>query len=299
MNVNVGVALVSISAIAFAFLPIFTRVAYEAGADPLGVLVIRFAAASAIMALLVLPRRLPLPGRRTLVFLFLMGGVGYVGQSFLYFTALTMAPVAQITLLLYLYPAIVTILAVVLWKERVTPPGIIALVAALAGMVLVVGIEGGGHPLGALAGLGAAATYSGYIMVGSRVVPRGGALQASWMIMSSAALVFAVISLVQGVNLPTTAAGWGAVSGIAAISTVLAIVTFLAGLERIGPTRSATVSALEPVVTVALAALLLGETLTPARLSGGALILLAVVVLSRKAPAAGKKTVPRKKEEIS
>ena len=296
MSVNVGVVLVSISAISFAFLPIFTRLAYQAGADPLGVLVIRFAAASGIMAFLVLPRKLPLPRGQTLLFLFLMGGAGYVGQSFLYFTALTMAPVTQITLLLYLYPAIVTVLAVALWKERVTFSGVIALVAALAGMVLVVGIEGGAHPLGVLAGLGAAATYSGYILVGSKVVPKGGSLQSSWMIMISAAAVFALISLIRGVSLPTTVMGWGAIAGIAAVSTVLAIVTFLAGLERIGPTRSATVSTLEPVVTVALAALLLGETLTPARLAGGALILLAVMVLSRKGPSRGKKAVFMRKE---
>ncbi len=296
MSVNVGVVLVSISAISFAFLPIFTRLAYQAGADPLGVLVIRFAAASGIMAFLVLPRKLPLPRGQTLLFLFLMGGAGYVGQSFLYFTALTMAPVTQITLLLYLYPAIVTVLAVALWKERVTFSGVIALIAALAGMVLVVGIEGGAHPLGVLAGLGAAATYSGYILVGSKVVPKGGSLQSSWMIMISAAAVFALISLIRGVSLPTTVMGWGAIAGIAAVSTVLAIVTFLAGLERIGPTRSATVSTLEPVVTVALAALLLGETLTPARLAGGALILLAVMVLSRKGPSRGKKAVFMRKE---
>jgi drug/metabolite transporter (DMT)-like permease len=59
------------------------------------------------------------------------------------------------------------------------------------------------------------------------------------------------------------------------------VVTFLAGLARIGPTNAAMISTLEPVVTVALSALLLGETLQPVTLLGGSLILAAVLLLAR------------------
>jgi drug/metabolite transporter (DMT)-like permease len=62
---------------------------------------------------------------------------------------------------------------------------------------------------------------------------------------------------------------------------VVPVVTFLAGLARIGPTNAAMISTLEPVVTVALAALLLGETLQPVTLVGGGLILVAVLLLAR------------------
>jgi drug/metabolite transporter (DMT)-like permease len=65
------------------------------------------------------------------------------------------------------------------------------------------------------------------------------------------------------------------------VSTNLAIVTFLAGLDRIGPTNTAMVSTLEPLVTVLLANWWLDETLTPLTLLGGGLILLAVLLLTR------------------
>ena len=61
------------------------------------------------------------------------------------------------------------------------------------------------------------------------------------------------------------------------------VLTFLAGLERIGPTNAALLSTLEPAVTVLLAAVLLGETLKPLSLVGGALILIAVALLTRHA----------------
>ena len=61
----------------------------------------------------------------------------------------------------------------------------------------------------------------------------------------------------------------------------VAILAFLGGLARIGPTDTATVSTMEPVVTLLLAVALLGESLAPLQLLGGAGILAAVVWLAR------------------
>ena len=58
-----------------------------------------------------------------------------------------------------------------------------------------------------------------------------------------------------------------------------AIALFFAGLRRVGPTAAAILSTLEPVVTVALASAVFGETLGPVQLAGGALVLLAAVAV--------------------
>jgi drug/metabolite transporter (DMT)-like permease len=63
------------------------------------------------------------------------------------------------------------------------------------------------------------------------------------------------------------------------VSTVLAMLAFFAGLKRTGPSTAAILSTFEPVVTTALATLSLGETLTPAQLAGGILVLSSVVIL--------------------
>jgi drug/metabolite transporter (DMT)-like permease len=81
---------------------------------------------------------------------------------------------------------------------------------------------------------------------------------------------------------PQTTGGWAAVIGLAIISTVVAMITFFIGLNKLGPTRASTLSTFEPVVSVALAALILGEPLTFGKLAGGALILSAVVLLTLK-----------------
>ena len=66
---------------------------------------------------------------------------------------------------------------------------------------------------------------------------------------------------------------------IASVSTVMPIVLFMAGLARVGPSTASIASTVEPPFTVALAWIVLGETLGPLQLAGGALVLSAVVLL--------------------
>jgi drug/metabolite transporter (DMT)-like permease len=58
-------------------------------------------------------------------------------------------------------------------------------------------------------------------------------------------------------------------------------VTIFSGLERVGPTNASTLSTVEPAVTVVLAALVLGETISFMRILGGIMIILAVIILAR------------------
>ena len=270
-----------ISAVSFGIMPILARYAYASGADPITVLFLRFLIAAVLMFAILFVRKIPLPRGRTLFHLFLMGGLGYVGQSMCYFNALTMASASLVSLLLNLSPVLVTVLSAIFLKDRITPVKLAALGLALAGAFLTIGFSSEGTPLGIVLGVGAAVIYSVYIVAGSRVMQNVQALPASAVIMASAGLVYGGLAAVRGTVLPSTPGGWLAILGIAVLCTVVAITTFMAGIVRIGPTNAATVSTLEPVVAVVLAGLLLNESLSPLKLAGGALILAAVVILTR------------------
>ncbi|CAN5892302.1 EamA family transporter [soil metagenome] len=284
-----GVALIVVSAAAFGALAIFAKTAYASGADPIAVLAARFAIAAVCMFGLLAMRRERLPRGRVLLALMALGGIGYVGQSFTFFTAAQLIPASLASLLLYVYPAIVAVLAAVFLRQRITGVRLLALLAALAGTALTVGQATGGTPLGIGMGLASAMFYSCYIIVGSRVTQHAGAVASTTVIISTAALVYAVLSVVQRPPFPGDAGGWAAVAALALVSTVLAIGTFFAGLQRVGPADASTISALEPLVTVALAAMVLGETVTVGQMVGGGLILSAVVVLAR---AGGRRLIP-------
>jgi drug/metabolite transporter (DMT)-like permease len=279
MNRVVGMILVGVSAAAFGTLAIFGRYAYADGMDALTILFLRFSLSAALMAILVAARREPLPRGPVLLRLAGMGAIGYVGQAFSYLTALHYASSGLVALLLYLYPAFVAILSTIFLHERLTRARKLALGLALLGTALTVGPEGGQF-LGILLATTAAAIYSVYIIVGSQVLKQVSALQSSTVIFASAGAMSGILMAANGPHPPATGTGWMVTVAIVLIATVLPVVTFLAGLKRIGPTNAATLSTLEPVVTVVLAACLLGEMLRPITLLGGALILVAVLLLT-------------------
>ena len=72
-----------------------------------------------------------------------------------------------------------------------------------------------------------------------------------------------MLTALSGAHFPATNMGWLEVTGIVLVATVIPVATFLAGLERIGPTNASMLSTLEPVVTVILAAVLFQDALKP------------------------------------
>jgi drug/metabolite transporter (DMT)-like permease len=282
----VGALLIVLSAIGFGAMAIFAKLAYGAGATVPTVLVGRFWLAAALLwAGLALAGQPPrLAPRQALPFL-AMGGVGYFGQSLCYFMALQFLDAATTALLLYAYPALVVALAALLRIERPTRAQLAALGLAAVGCLLVLGgPTAPPDPRGVALAVAGATVYSGYILVGSRLGGRAPALVSSAYILVGAAGSFALFGVASGqLDLALGSAGWLAIGAIAIVSTVVPVAAFLAGLGRVGPGRAAILSTAEPLTTVTLAALVLGETLEPVQLGGGALIVLASL-LAQRAP---------------
>lgn len=275
-----GMILVGLSAAGFGTLALFSHYAYADNMDTFSILFFRFSLAAVVMFALLIVRREPLPRGSTLLRLVLMGVLGYVGSSFAYLTALKYASSGLVALLLYLYPAFVTLLATLLLREQFTLMKGIALGIALMGTALTVDPAGGQAP-GVLLAITAAALYSIYVIIGTHVLKHVTVIQSSAVIFASAGAVSGALMLLNGSPLPATPTGWAAILSIVVITTVLPVAAFLAGLERIGPTSAAMISTLEPVVTVILGAVWLDETLRPATLIGGGMILAAVLLLTQ------------------
>jgi len=276
-----GVAWVAVSALGFGLLGIFGKYAFAAGASTATVLLLRFLIGGGCMALLMQLLHLPWPKGREFWILVGMGAVGYVGQAFCYFSALRHASAGLTALLLYLYPALVTLAAAVLGRQRLTWGKGGAVAASLIGILLTVAGGIAGSPAGVAFGSGAAVIYTLYILVGEQVTPRTGAIPAATVVMLAAAAVYGVAVTIEGLQLPTGVHGWLAVGGIVFLSTIVAMVGFFAGMQRLGAADAATISTLEPVVTLVFAAILLGESLAPLQMTGAALVIFAVLVLTR------------------
>jgi len=281
-----GALLILLSALCFGVMPLFGRLAYAEGADTQAVLLLRFVIAGALLAVLMLLRRERWPRGKLALGLLAMGAVGYAGQAFSYFTALKYASASLTALLLYTFPVIVTLIAAVWLHEPLTRRKVVALLLASAGLALTVGDALSGSPVGIAFGLGAALIYSVYIAVGTKLTPQAGALPSATVVMLGGALTFLLVSLWQAPVMPHSPLGWMAIAAIGIMCSVIAALAFFAGLARVGASEAAMLSTFEPVVTVVLAACLLGERLSVSQCLGGAVIIAAVLLLA-KSPASG------------
>ncbi|MCU1587568.1 MAG: protein of unknown function transrane [Frankiales bacterium] len=280
-------------------MPVLTKRVYEDGADAVGVLSVRFTLAGLALLGLALVRRERLPSGRGLATLALLGGVGYATQSLCYFSALERISAGLTALLLYFYPALVVLLSAAVLRVRPRATVVVCVIVATAGTALTVGPVGGPQATGVALGLGAALAYAVYIVLSSRAlgergVARGtGPFATSAVVMLACGIVYDVLALTRGARLPTEAAGWAALAGVALICTVVAVTTFFAALSRLGPADTSVLSTVEPVISVAAAAAVLGERLGGLQVAGGVLVLLAVGALARLDP-----TVQRDEDEV-
>ena len=303
---RVGPALCLASAVFFGAMPIFGRFAYEAGVTPGALLLVRFSLAAVLLTVLLLARPglrhiadpLVRPGRSTLsgggaaVLAFGLGAVGYAGQAGLYFTALQRMDASLLSLILYTYPVLVTVAAVLLGRDRLNRWRSLALLAACVGILLVLLGTGSMHlqPVGALLGFGSAVVYTSYILVSDTLVHRLAPVALAALVMTGATTTLGVEAILNGVDLSFGWRGWFWVACISVVSTVLATLAFFAGLRRIGASTASILSTLEPVVTTTLAALTLGESLSPVQIFGAVLVLSSAVILQIRHSAAARPT---------
>lgn len=281
----VGFLLVIVSGASFGALGLFARLAFASGADMPTLLFLRFTLAGLVLTGVMLARRQAWPRGRVLLGLMALGALGYFAEGSAYFLALQHASAGLVALLLYLFPALVALLQVALGREHLSRTRWFAVGLALVGTGLTVDPGPDAEPLGIALGVLSAVIYALYVLASARVVGPAGPLAASTVVPLSAGVAFGALMLVNGPSLPQTPLGWGAVAGLTLLSTVVAVLTFFAGLQRIGPVNTSLLSTLEPVMAVVLGALFLGERLSLRQGAGGLLILVAVVVLARSEPA--------------
>jgi drug/metabolite transporter (DMT)-like permease len=247
----------------------------------LGILITARGAARASLASV---RALPRRGRVAFATAALMGVV----LNTALFTAFGLIPIALALVLFYLFPAGVVVTDLALGRERLSASRLAALVLSTSGVVLVLfgGMDAGLeiNAFGIALGLLAAAAQTVFVTVSRHGYDTVPADAATLGVVGTAFVVASGIAVLVGQGsslvLPlTTPAVWPYVliAGVAAagISSLL----FLTAIRTIGGTRTGILLLFEPVVGVILAALLLGEALTPLQALGGGLVLAGALVL--------------------
>jgi drug/metabolite transporter (DMT)-like permease len=276
-----------VSAAGFGAMGVFGKLAYDEGATVGTLLATRFVLAAVLFWLFLLCARgvrdLSSLSRRDVIIAVALGAVGYGAQAGAYFAALDRLDASLLALLVYTYPVMVAVAAIAIGREPAGRHTAVSLALASVGLVLVLAGAAAGalDPLGTVLGLTAATVYTAYILISDGVTARVGPLALSTLVCTGAAVSLTLAGLAGGDLDPggVSAAGFAWLGALAVVSTVGAVALFFEGLRRVGPTAASILSTIEPVVTVALAFAVFGESLGPAQLAGGALVLAAVLTV--------------------
>lgn len=228
--------------------------------------------------LLLTGQKIALKGAGRELWLLLLSG-GAMGINWiLLFEAYKYTTVSVATLSYYFAPVIVTALCPLLFREKLTKKQVICFVMSTAGLVLVINVGGltpGGRDfVGVLFGLGAACFYATVILLNKFIRGVAG-LQRTFLQFIAAILVLTPYVLAtSGVSLGVLdGMGWVCLLVVGLIHTGVAYCLYFSSLKELPGQTAAILSYIDPLVAVLISVLVLGESITPLQLLGGAMIL--------------------------
>jgi drug/metabolite transporter (DMT)-like permease len=193
----------------------------------------------------------------------LITGLGYAVILYGYLGAVNYLPVNQVILIYFIHPLLVGLITTYLGHERLTWIMIWALIAALLGFCLTIGLSFQSLDLVGIGLATLAMVVTALVIVANAPALTGAsATSIGFFMMLSAAVALAILFALFGtLALPTTTLGWTGFIGVAVAATT-GTLSFVGGMAYVGATRAAVITNLEPVLGVLFALAVLKERIT-------------------------------------
>lgn len=290
-----GLLYAVLSAVCFGFLAILAKLAYSLGFSGTEMLASRFVCGGVILFVwtaFTAPAALKM-GPRTLAKVVLLGVVISPVQSWCFVKALETLPASTASLILYAYPAAVTLLSMVFFRLRPGRAVWSALVLVSLGCALVFSEAFASHAdlAGMAYAIAAMFIYSGYLILLQRLLPGESSRTITVYLILALALVFG------GVNGMPRVADWGlrqygVALALGVVPTVLALSFLYKAIESVGSAVTSIFSTFELVTTVVAAHFMLGEPASTVQYAGMALIVAGIVVPNLALVGLGRRASP-------
>lgn len=256
---------------------------------PLTFTSVRYAVAAAALFLLMRWRfgGVRFPGRFTLPLLGL-GVLGFGVYQVLWTIGLTQITAGDSALIVAVSPVATALLAGAVGIDRLTAPKLAGALTAFAGVAIVIGagagLSIGSSLLGDALTVGAALLWAAYTVIGTRILRYVDPLTATaWTVLGGFAFLVP-FGVWDAATAPPQSFPLGAVAAIlysGAIAAGISNVLVFNAVRLVGPTRASAMQLLVPAGAVVLGAVFLGESIGPAQVVGGTIIVLGVAVTRR------------------
>jgi DME family drug/metabolite transporter len=216
--------------------------------------------------------------------MFGLGVLGVAASNYLYYLAIQRTNVATAIILQYTAPILVLLYTVARRRQKPTPQRIAAVGLAVTGIALVIGIFGSGgfrmDAVGVMAAVGAAFSFAFYNLGGHSILARYDRWTVLLYVILGAALFWIVVNPPwKIVAAHYSLDQWLFLLVFSLISVLAPFSLYFAGLQHLEPTRAIVVSCLEPVFSIVIAVVALGELMRPLQTAGIVLVLVAIVVV--------------------
>lgn len=216
-----------------------------------------------------------------------MGAISIGVYHALFVLSVALNGAALAIVLIYLYPAFVTLGARIFFNERLRAVQVVALLLAVAGSALLVRAYDPAvlrlNGMGVLVGIASAATHAGYVLFNQRAVSRQSPWFSLTLTMSFGTLTLFILALIAGPPATLLAIGPGAtpwliIAALAIGPTLGGYVLFTTALRYIPGQIASLIVVIEAPIATTTAVLLLGERIDPLQAVGMVLVLAAAVL---------------------
>lgn len=286
----VGALLIMTGAVGFASKAVIAKLMYRHGVDTTSLLALRtiFSLPFFLGVIIYNYRRTPFGGFGTKDKLLvpLMAFVGYYLSSLFDFWGLQYVSAGLERLILFVYPTIVVILSAIWFKKPILRQQYYALGLTYAGIAVALSTDfsatGDYFLQGAALIFMAAFTYSIYLIVSGRIIPRIGSV-----VYISYVMFFAAIPILLQYFIKNPGSLWRFDADVyrlniwmAAAATVAPAVMTSEGIRLIGASNAAIVGSIGPIATIFLAYVLLDEAFSFWQMIGTMLVLTGVLIIT-------------------
>lgn len=282
------------SATAFGLMAIFVKLGYDAGLDGAVMMQYRFTYATVILACFLLVKdrsllKISLPGLINCIFL---GLIVYWLQTTCFVSALATIPASTTALVLYGHPAVVALLSWMFLGMKLDRTVLLSLVLVMSGCCLVFydAFLREVEMTGLMYAFGAMAFFSCYLVLVQLLLKNMKPLTATFYVMLFASVSF-TLSGDPGVWFKQTQDSMMIGLALGIIPGAIAITFLFLAIEKIGSAYACIFSSIEPVVTLAAAAIVLDENVVLLQMGGAALIVMGIVIPNAQAAALHRSTV--------